>query len=332
MVRPNPNRKPEPQSTALLGPGDTVPTNANPNSANRSFTVRSGSIEAPRSPSKTRDLEEVLYDRRVLATPREWVRAWKPAVPGIHEVFHARFVDHVYPPHTHDTWTMFIVDEGAIRYDLDTRHRGAVGARITLLPPHVVHDGRSAGTDGFRKRVLYVGTDVLDERMTGRAVDEPDIEDPALIRRLRALHRVLQDPDEALAAESILAVVGARLSAHLGDRNGMAVERPDDDVASDLRDLLDERRFGSLTLAEAGCILHVSPAHLVRCFSRRFGIAPHRYLLGRRIDAARGRLLQGEPIAQVATGVGFHDQAHLTRHFKRHVGTTPARYARATPS
>ena len=250
-------------------------------------------------------------------------------MPGIHEVFHARFVDHVYPPHTHDTWTLFIVDEGAIRYDLDTRHRGAVGARITLLPPHVVHDGRSASTDGFRKRVLYVGTDVLDERMTGRAVDEPDIEDPALIRRLHALHRVLQDPGEALAAESILAVVGARLAAHLGDRNGMAAERPEDDVASDLRDLLDERRSGSLTLAEAGRILHVSPAHLVRSFSRRFGIAPHRYLLGRRIDAARGRLLEGEPIAQVATSVGFHDQAHLTRHFKRHVGTTPARYARA---
>ena len=39
------------------------------------------------------------------------------------------------------------------------------------------------------------------------------------------------------------------------------------------------------------------------------------------------RLLDGEPVAMVASGVGFHDQAHLTRHFKRHVGTTPARYA-----
>lgn len=52
-----------------------------------------------------------MYDRRVLATTGEWVRAWKPAVPGIHEVFHARFVDHAYPPHTHDAWTVFIVDE-----------------------------------------------------------------------------------------------------------------------------------------------------------------------------------------------------------------------------
>ena len=82
-----------------------------------------------------------------------------------------------------------------------------------------------------------------------------------------------------------------------------------------------------MTLAEAGTILHVSPAHLVRCFTRTFGIAPHRYLVARRIDAARRRLLDDEPIADVATGVGFHDQAHLTRHFRRHVGTTPARFA-----
>jgi AraC-like DNA-binding protein len=262
-----------------------------------------------------------------LATPREWVRAWKPAVPGIHEVFHARFVDHAYPPHTHETWTVFIVDEGAIRYDLETRHRGAAGARVTILPPHVVHDGRPASGAGFRKRVLYVGTELLDERMIGRAVDDPDIEDSALVRRIQALHGALQDPCETLAAETLLAVVSTRLQQHLGDRNDGPVEQTDDAIAADLRDLLDEHRFGSLTLSDAGRVLHVSPAHLARCFSRRFGIAPHRYLLARRIDAARGRLLDGEPVAQVATSVGFHDQAHLTRHFKRHVGTTPARYA-----
>jgi AraC-like DNA-binding protein len=269
-----------------------------------------------------------LYDRRVLTTPpREWVHAWKPAVPGIHEVFHARFVDHVYPPHTHDTWTVFIVDEGAIAYDLETTHRGAAGTRVTILPPHVVHDGRAASVAGFRKRVLYVGTDVLDERMIGRAVDDPDIEDPALVRRIHALHGVLQDPHETFAAESMLAVVSSRLLEHLGERTDTNVGRSDDRVACDLRDLLDEHRFEPLTLKEAGRILHVSPAHLIRCFSQRFGIAPHRYLLARRIDAARGRLLDGEPVAQVAAGVGFHDQAHLTRHFKRHVGTTPGRYA-----
>jgi hypothetical protein len=42
------------------------------------------------------------------------VRAWHPEVPGIDEVFHARFVDHAYPPHTHSTWTLLVVDDGAV--------------------------------------------------------------------------------------------------------------------------------------------------------------------------------------------------------------------------
>jgi len=269
-----------------------------------------------------------LYDRRIVATQHEWVRAWKPAVPGIHEVFHARFVDHAYPPHTHDTWTVFIVDEGAIRYDLEARHRGAAGSRVTILPPHVVHDGRPATGDGFRKRVLYVGTDVLDERLIGRTVDDPDIADPAVVRGLGALHRALQGPDDGFAAQELFADFVHRLRERLGDRPTADAQRPDHEVAADLRDLLDTRASEPVTLAEASRLLGASPGHLTRCFTRAFGIPPHRYLLARRIDAARKRLLDGQPPALVAADVGFHDQAHLTRHFKRHVGTTPARFAR----
>jgi AraC-like DNA-binding protein len=213
----------------------------------------------------------------------EWVRAWKPVVPGVREVFHARFVDYAYPPHVHDTWTVFIVDDGWIRYDLDTHARGAGGDPVTILPPHVVHDGRAAVRGGFRKRVLYLGTDVLDERLTGRAVDAPDVQEPTLRSRHPAK------------------------------------------LAGDLRDLLDVRLFERTTLSEAGSALGASPTHLVRSFTQTFGIAPHRYVVARRIDAARKRLLEGEPIALVAAGVGFYDQAHFTRQFKRHVGTPPGR-------
>jgi AraC-like DNA-binding protein len=277
-------------------------------------------------PSEGRSPGEVLYDLRVVDAPREWVRAWKPAVPGIHEVFQARFAEHAYPPHTHASWTVFVVDEGAVRYDLESHHRGAAGPRVTILPPHVVHDGRAASVDGYRKRVLYVDADVLAERLVGRAIDHPDIEDPSIVREFGALHSVLRDPERTFEAESHLALMCERVQRHLGDGPVATNIRRMDRIASDLRDLLDAEGVDAPTLAEAGRMLHVSPAHLVRCFARAFGIAPHRYLIGRRIDAARERLLHGESIAQVAAEVGFHDQAHLTRHFRRHVGVTPGRY------
>jgi AraC-like DNA-binding protein len=262
----------------------------------------------------------------------------------VHEVFHAHFVDYAYPPHVHDAWTVFIVDDGWIRYDLEARHRGAGGQRVTILPPNVVHDGRAAALGGFRKRVLYLSTDVLDERLTGRAVDRPDSSEPALRQAVHALHRALGHPDDALEAESRLALVGDRLRAHLGgipsgtSPGGLPAATPPgfgtgpQGLAGDLRDLLDERLFERTTLAQAGRDLGASPSHLVRCFTGTFGIAPHQYVTARRIDAARRRLLDGEPIALVAAGVGFYDQAHFTRQFKRHLGTPPGRYAlSATP-
>src|SRR3954469_23561018 len=105
----------------------------------------------------------VLYDRAVAATQvvpahRTWTRAWKPGVAGIREVFHARFADHAYPLHTHDVWTLFVVDDGAIRYDLHGRQRGAEPSMAYLLPPHVAHDGRAAVDSGFVNRVIYVET------------------------------------------------------------------------------------------------------------------------------------------------------------------------------
>jgi hypothetical protein len=58
------------------------------------------------------------------------------------------------------------------------------------------------------------------------------------------------------------------------------------------------------------------------------GMAPHRYLTHLRIARAKDLLAGGVRASDVAPLVGICDQAQLTRHFRRLVGTTPARYAR----
>ena len=259
--------------------------------------------------------------------PLERVRAWRPSVPGIKEVFYAQFLDHAYPPHTHDTWTLFVVDDGEIRYDLDRHHQGARGSMVSVLPPHIVHDGRPATSRGYRKRVLYLDTTVLSEHLIGRAVGQPFIEDARLRRSLDALHQLLRHPDDALEAETRLAFVAERLREHLTGHAEGRQPFSTNELAERFRDLLGAHAFETMTLAAAGELLGASAAHLVRCFTRTFGIPPHAYVIGKRIDAARLRLLEGEPIAGVAVSLGFFDQSHLTRHFKRHVGTTPGRYA-----
>jgi AraC-like DNA-binding protein len=257
------------------------------------------------------------------------VAAWRPAVPGIAEVFHARIVDYAYPRHCHDTWTVLIVDAGAIAYDLDTRHCGAAGQNVAILPPGVVHDGRpAAGAPGFGKRNLYLESTFLPESLVGAAVDRTTLHDPPLRAALAALHDALASDEGPLDGEARLAVIGERIAAHLDPRGTPPRRRAEAPVAERLRQLLDAHLAEPITLRDAAAVLDRSVPHLVRSFTRAHGLSPHAYLVGKRIEAARARLLAGARPADVAVEVGFHDQAHLTRHFRRHTSTTPARYAR----
>ena len=315
----------------MFGPGDPVPATAKATTAKSSVTRNAGALigSPPQLTTITRGASCTILLVPEISTG-EWVRAWRPSVPGISEVFHARFIKHHYPLHTHDDWTVFVVDGGAIRYDLDRRDRGVGCGLVTLLPPNVVHDGRPGTVAGFRKRVLYIGTDVIPERLTGRAVDNPDIRDPELLMMVGQLHGLLERPNNALAAESSLAAIGERIRIHLGERvAGPADSRHEARLAASLRDVLEVHLFEPMTLGSVGRSLGVTTPQLVRMFKRIYGITPHQYIIGRRIDTARKLLLDGQPVVKTATDLGFHDQAHFTRHFKRHVGESPARFARS---
>ena len=234
---------------------------------------------------------------------------------------------HVYPMHTHQAWALLIVDDGMIRYDLHRAEHGALHGAVTLLPPQVPHNGRAATSDGFRKRVVYLDLSHLPESLVGRAVGQPVLFDPLLRQRIHQLHHALGEPGAELEAESRLAFVTERLRRHLESAATGPREAAGADVARQLRDLLDERFREKVTLRQAAAEIHAHPAHLVRMFSREFGISPHQYLTGRRVDLARRLLLDGMPPGAAAAAAGFFDQPHLNRTFRRLLGTTPGRFA-----
>ncbi|WP_162795326.1 helix-turn-helix domain-containing protein, partial [Nonomuraea lactucae] len=74
------------------------------------------------------------------------------------------------------------------------------------------------------------------------------------------------------------------------------------------------------------------PFPLLRAFKAVTGLPPHAYLTSLRVRRARRLLEAGMRPALVAAEVGFTDQAHLNRHFKRIVGVPPAAYQRTAGS
>ncbi|WP_415911366.1 helix-turn-helix transcriptional regulator [Neptuniibacter sp. QD37_11] len=74
---------------------------------------------------------------------------------------------------------------------------------------------------------------------------------------------------------------------------------------------------------EVGC----SKFYFLREFKKMVGETPYQHLLNRRLDRAKTMLLSGHAnIMSLALDLGFNDQSHFTRAFKKRFGTTPGKY------
>ena len=91
-----------------------------------------------------------------------------------------------------------------------------------------------------------------------------------------------------------------------------------------LRDRLEE----NVTLATLASEFGMSPYHFARRFKLATGCPPHEYQLQLRIQRACELLLRQprQSVATIAVELGFADESHFRRHFRRIVGTTPSRY------
>jgi AraC family transcriptional regulator len=84
-----------------------------------------------------------------------------------------------------------------------------------------------------------------------------------------------------------------------------------------------------IALTEVAAAACLSRAHFARMFRVTTGVSVMSYLTRLRIESAKSRLLEGEPnLAELACALGFCDQSHFCRVFRRAVGMTPGRFAR----
>jgi len=97
-------------------------------------------------------------------------------------------------------------------------------------------------------------------------------------------------------------------------------------AVADALAFIHENYARELSLTDIAEAAHLSPFHLARLFKQSLGVSPHQYLIQLRVNSARWLLTAGSgerSLAELANAVGFADQSHLTRHFKRVLGVTP---------
>jgi len=95
-----------------------------------------------------------------------------------------------------------------------------------------------------------------------------------------------------------------------------------------VKEHIDRAYARAIPLDELAALADMDKFRLLRAFASEVGFPPHSYQLLVRIFHARRMLSAGDSAAHVALAVGFTDQSHLIRQFRRVEGMTPAAYQR----
>lgn len=82
----------------------------------------------------------------------------------------------------------------------------------------------------------------------------------------------------------------------------------------------------NVSLLEVADFAGLSRFHLIRVFKKHTGFSPHAYLEQIRVNRAKELLKSGMPIIETAYELGFVDQSHLTKTFKKFAGMTPGQF------
>jgi AraC-like DNA-binding protein len=234
----------------------------------------------------------------------------------------------------HEAFSIGVIEAGVGgNFYKGALHLAPAGS-IVLLNPGDVHTGFSAGSVPLSYRMLHVDPELMRRLVSDVAAKgsphftEPVIHNTSLARRLHGFHSLTEQSEITLELEVLFAEAASAIIAAYGNISTPGGKSGKEHRAvSQIKTYLQENYFQNVTLGQLATLTGLNRSYLIRVFRDEVGMPPYAYLTQVRVEKAKRLLAEGQPSSQVALAVGFADQSHLTRFFKRIVGVTPGRYA-----
>ncbi|MFC5698592.1 AraC family ligand binding domain-containing protein [Pseudomonas sp. GCM10022186] len=253
-------------------------------------------------------------------------------LPGV-RLIDAEYQRFSFPRHFHLEYHLGLLVRGRQRYLHQGESHQAGAGDVLLMAPEQIHDGAGVDGQGYQLRVLAFDPQWLDDASRSLSDDRQGaprlttsiLRDAALRSELQGLHAALLEGSR-LEQESRLWSALAKL---LEQGSTLRIREPeqgfDTRTWKQLRDWLESRLDAPPSLEELAAFCGLSPWQALRRFNRQCGLPPHQWLTQLRLERALPRVLRGENLSEVALDLGFYDQAHFSRLFRRTYGVPPAR-------
>jgi AraC-like DNA-binding protein len=237
---------------------------------------------------------------------------------------------HVY----HETYGFCACRTAGAYYRYRAKSHGLTDGSTMLLEPGEVHRNTEVHRDANFK-VFFIAPRLFGEM--AREMDLPGpphfpesvTNDPRLCRALYGLSDAIESNDTVLKQQSYFTEFSAALLDYAERRPAQKFTRSEPVAVARAKAYLHANYNKDVTLDALANASGLNRFHLVKAFSQSVGLPPHAYQIHIRIARARALLALGIPQASIAAQLGFSDQSHFIRHFRKVLRVTPGSYIRA---
>ena len=222
-------------------------------------------------------------------------------------------IDKHFDSHNHvGHYVISVVMQGTAVVCLENREAACYRGDMFIIPPYAVHSVRQG--KNARLLSMCVGTSFIEE--TDRETAEGIVRD--LLRNAASQGIFGKEQEEGLLA-SVRTVYCLRDS-------GQKEMDADIEILADKMIRHPEQKLSIETLAAD---IFVSKYHLIRKFKSSIGMTPHQFCIQNRIRKSQRMLEEEKAVSGIAAEMGFYDQSHYDRAFRRIVGISPSEYVRS---
>ena len=277
-----------------------------------------------------------MTDAAILNPKDPGTRFWSDQALAGAWLMDAHYHAHQFERHLHDELVIVVTEGGSgevqTRFGTDRSSPGTVW----VFAAGEYHSGKVVADQIWSYRAMYLDESALRALAAvygdaaGNTLFVPPglYHDPQLARVLGKAHRLRQLNASLMERQSHWWAAMGLLFGRYGQPRvePLAADHERARMAC-VRDYIAANFRRDVSIDELGRLVGLSRFHLMRSFRNQFGLPPHSYANQLRLIEAKRLLRAGAAAAQVAADVGFYDQSHLTRLFKRAYDLTPAVFA-----
>jgi len=178
----------------------------------------------------------------------------------------------------------------------------------------LLDDGLRFSEINFRPRLFFFDPELW--RLAGK------LKDASIDGGLRLTH--YGEALGVLLGHELIRINGSQAPARAMARGGLSGWQQ-----KKVADFIDAHLAEDLRLSALAGLVDFSPYHFARAFKQSFGVPPHRYHVGRRIERAKALLAApASSVTEVALAVGFAETSSFSTVFRKLTGLSPRDYRR----